>query len=721
MTRENDLEALSTDKPITNPKEDRLGYDSFAQYLTRIICKALPNDGLVIGIQGPWGSGKTSLLNLIVHHLKHMPEEEKPLTVQLNLWGFTTREDLTRRFLGQLEGVLSKGKGLSKKAIRLLSEFLEVVAELPLPYTSSGKTISRLLRREKVLPNLKKELVNKLKKQKKKILVVIDDVDRLTADEIRQLFGLVKAVADFPKVIYLLAYDKNVVVKALEEVQKIPGEDFLEKVVQIPINLPMPDKTSLRKIFFEQLGAILKDIPEYLFDQAYWSNVYWEGIDHFLATPRDIVRLTNALSVILPAVKDEVNPVDFVAIETLRLFCPIAYDIVRENPTVFTGYADYSKDKHLLDELKSFHDYWLKQVSPKDQLPVKRLLVRLFPKFESVWSNISYTQGWESTWRKQLQVCSPDIFPVYFQFALPEGLISNPELKAILALSKDTGAFGKKLIELANQKRPDGTTKAGALLERLEDYTQKEIPLEYIPAIVQAFFSVGDQLLRPEDESKGLLDLGNDIRIGRIIWQLLNRLPELERFEILKEAIKNGEAISIIVEEVTTIGQQHGKYGSELKPEEKRLLNVEHLEELEKLVLGKIRESANRGYLLQAPQLPHILYRWCDWEKPEGEAEEWVQKIISTDEGLLFFLEKFLQKSYVQSASDAFPRVRYRLDPKSLEPFLDPSKIVDRVQNILVNEKLTKTEKQQIALKQFLREYDLRRQGKDPLFEFEEE
>jgi hypothetical protein len=71
----------------------------------------------------------------------------------------------------------------------------------------------------------KKAIVNLLKKQKDRILIVIDDIDRLNNDQIRQVFQLVTAVANFPNVTYLLSFDKEIVVNALAEVQKGNGEE----------------------------------------------------------------------------------------------------------------------------------------------------------------------------------------------------------------------------------------------------------------------------------------------------------------------------------------------------------------------------------------------------------------------------------------------------------------------------------------------------------------
>jgi len=713
MAKPEYLTFLSSDKPLSDPKDDRLGYAPFAKHLAGSICEMTPTEGLVIAIHGSWGSGKSTLLNFVVYYLRQEPESQQPVIVQFNPWWFSGHEDLIRRFFDQLQAVLNKRQYIGKVLKKRLADFADLVSETPTSYALIGKIFKRLLTSDqKDVAELKAQVEDALRKKEKRILVIIDDIDRLTQDEIRKLFRVIKAIANFPKVIYLLAFDREVVIKALAQEQGISGDEYLEKIVQVPFELPLPDKTSLQRLLSEKLAMILADTPDELFDQTYWGNVYFDGIDHFIATPRDVVRLTNTLSVTYPGVKREVNPVDFIAIETLRVFCPVAYDIIRKNPGAFVGHADTSDFSGATGEnLRSFHESWINQIPKEDKEPVKLMLKRLFPKLEAVWDNRFY-RG--TSWRKQLRICSPDKFPIYFRLAVPEGSVSNIEMKALLALTSNAKAFGAKLAELAGQKCPDGTTKVRKFLEHLEDYTEKEIPSKHIPSIVQALFNVGDQLLRPVDEQHGLFDFGNDVRVGRIIYQLLRRLDEPTRFELLKEAISKGKAITTIITVITTLGQQHGKYGArQPRPEEDRLISAPHLQELEKLALEKVRNAAEQGSLMQAPKLPRILYRWRDWAG-EKECRQWVQKLVNNnDEGLVEFLEKFLQKAFSQSLSDRVGRTHYKLDPRELEPFLEPSRIIGRVRALVANEDSKLTDNQRIALEQFIRTYEMRQQGKD--------
>lgn len=713
-----DSDVLSGDKPLTNPNDDRLGYAPFAKHLAGSIAEMAPSEGLVIGLYGSWGSGKSTVLNFVVHYLERLPEDDRPVVVRFNPWWFAGQEELTRRFFGQLRARLDRLGVLTDTARRLISEFGDLIADVPagpVPIPLIGKLLSRVIGpKAKDIVELKDSIAEMLRKQGRKIVVFVDDIDRLPSDEIRQLFSLVKVVADFPNVVYVLALDKDVATEALEPVQG-SGAPYLEKIVQVPFELPLPDRTSLRRLLFERLDVILKGTPEDMWDETYWGNVYLEGIDPFIETPRSIVRLVNILSVTYPPVVGEVNPVDFIAIEALRVFNGPVYDAVRKNPDTFAGYADGAIAGTSADRQKRFVNELLDQTEEARKDAVKQLLIRLFPRVEAIWENVIYGANSLTHWSRGRRVCHPDMFPIYFRLAVPEGSISNAEMKAFLAIAGDAKGFGTKLVELAGQHRPDGTTRARAFLERFEDYTYEDVQLEEISSVLRALFDVGDQLLRPEDERRGMVDFDNDIRIGRIVLRLLRRLEEPERFEAMKEAILNGRAISTIEHEVVVLGQEQGRYREiQPTPEQEWLVSAEHLKELESHALEKVRQAAEREELIKAPGLHSILYRWRDWAGEAGEKEvrTWARKATNTDEGLVAILESFVQTVHIQTGTDVVETKESRLDPLSLEPFLDPSEFIDRARRLTESAGLS--DHQQVAVREFVRAFDARERGEDP-------
>jgi predicted KAP-like P-loop ATPase len=709
MDKAEEVDLVSADRPLADPSEDSLGYAPFAKNIAESICKMVPAEGFVIAIYGSWGSGKTTLLNFVEAYLKQKPaEEEQPVIIRFNPWWFSGQEDLTRRFFALLETYLRRRQVVGKQVLEEIASLAELVSKIPIPELQYAGFFARLARKathEENLPDLKTSIAAALRTQSKRILIIIDDIDRLTAEEVRQLFRVVKAVADFPKITYLLAFDREVVTKALEGEQgRIPGEAYLDKIVQLPFDLPIPDRASLRRLIFSKLDTILTSSSKELFDQTYWANVYFDGIDRFISTPRDIVRLANALSVSYPAVAGEVNPVDFIAIETLRIFCPLSYDMIRKNPDMFAGHTS-GDISFSADYAKQFHDSWIKSVPEDDRTPITRLLLRLFPKLEAVWGHQHYGPEWESTWRKGLRVCAPELLPVYFRLAIPEGSLSNAEMTAILAEADDSEEFGARLVQLSRQLRPDGTTRVRAFLERLEDYTAEEIRSEAIPSIFKALFAVGDQLLVPEDEQRGILDFGNDMRMGRVIFQLLRRLDEPQRFKALKDAISQGQAISTVVHEVATLGQQHGRYGAQPKPEGEWYVNAQHLKDLEELGLEKIRQAAKQRTLLHAKDFIHILYRWEDWANKE-EVRQWINEVTADDKTLAVFVAHFLVSSFRQTMTDRVGTKFYKLDYESLAHFLELPNVIERIKRIADDPSFT--EQERIAARELDQQYGRR-------------
>ena len=669
----------------------------------------VPAEGFVVAIYGPWGSGKTTLLNFLFHFFKEAPVDEQPIIVPFNPWWFSGHEKLAKHFFDQLQASLATRDGDLANLQGKIAEFADMVSELPasihIPYISIGKIAVEFTPMKSSVKNvikLKTEIAEELRKQPRRIFVTVDDIDRLNPEEIRQLFGVIKSVADFPNVVYLLTFDKKVVIEALRESQGISGENYLEKIVQFPFELPLPDRSSLYRLLFARLEDIMADTPEGLFDQTYWGNVFMRGIEHFISTPRKINLLTNTLSVTYPAVQGEVNPVDFIGIETLRIFCPEAYSMIRTYPEKFTG-REWVTSK--IDQLRVFQESWVTQITEENREAVRGLLSQLFPKLGEMWGDLGYDPPNEATWRKQLRICSPDIFPIFFHLGLPQGDISNAEIMVILSLAGNPQEFSARLLELAAQARPDGFTRLHAFLDRVMDYIGKEIAVESIPSIFLSLFDVGDQFVRSEDEGSGKLPIGNDQRVAQIILQLLRRLPWKTRFEALRQAIIRGKAVFLSAKIVMELGRLSDQHAGEERPKAEALIRRDDQAGLADLVLAKVRQAAANDSLLQCPKLPEILSLWRDLA---GNAEPvtWVNQVVRDDHNLAILLEKFMEKDFSHSMMQVHGEPRYRLNQKILTPFLDPGSILDRARALTESELLGQPQKD--ALRQFLKHCELK-------------
>lgn len=579
--QQTEINDISADSSLVDPEKDLLGHASFAKYLADSICKMSFPEGFVIAVYGSWNSGKSTLLNFLVHYLQQKPNGEQPIIVPFNPWLFSGSQDITRRFFEQLQEVLSQVQPVSKGLKDRIADFANLISETPIPYAQTGKAVATFLNDDdKEASEIKEEVEDKLAKQQQRIVVTIDDIDRLPVEDIMQLFRIFKAIPNFNNVVYVLVFDKEVVMKTITDNKETLREINLEKIINVAFELPTPNKTSLRRLLFKKLETIFAEIEKQEFDQIRWSDIYFQGIDHFITNISNIAHFTNTVTVTYPAVKGEVNPVDFLAIESLRVFCPIIYGIICQNPQIFAGELDSS-----INELKSLLNTWIAQLPDEDKQPIKNLLMHLFPKLKYLWSNNYLGREEKCEWRKQLRVCSLEIFPIYFRLTLSAGELSHTQIKAILDLAGEADAFRDHLIKLAKQKRPDGTTQVRVFLEQLENYPEQDIPVNYIPSIVEALFDVSEQLLlSQDDESQGILDLGYEIIIRRFISKFLRRVDEKSRFELLKKAITHGKGLAIVNHEIATLKQQskYDQHKSNLA--EVWLVNPKHLKELEEMI-----------------------------------------------------------------------------------------------------------------------------------------
>ena len=187
-----------------------------------------------------------------------------------------------------------------------------------------------------------------MSERENRFVVYIDDIDRLVPNQINAICQLVKSVADFENIIYVLSYDQEVVINALNHIHKDRGADYLQKIVQVPLNLPETRPEDIRKLFHDYLNKVF-DFGKTNTNEEQekrWSKVFEGFIFKELKTVRDVKRLTNSLLFNYEQLKGEVNIVDYVFIETLKVFHSDLFSLIKENRFLFS-YAAINTSNYL--------------------------------------------------------------------------------------------------------------------------------------------------------------------------------------------------------------------------------------------------------------------------------------------------------------------------------------------------------------------------------------
>ncbi|RYX86892.1 hypothetical protein EON73_02480, partial [bacterium] len=187
------------------------------------------------------------------------------------------------------------------------------------------------LAKEKDLSQLKKDIDDILIKSKVKLYITIDDIDRLTPSEITDIFQLVKLSGNFANTIFILAYDQNVVVSALKNQFGENGKKYIEKIVQIDYTLPSISKQNIERIFIDSLIALFPkgELQEELI--ALTDSIKKTKIVSYFTSLRDIYRYNNSLKLRLSSVFNDLNVINFLLIESLRIFDYSTYEFIIEN------------------------------------------------------------------------------------------------------------------------------------------------------------------------------------------------------------------------------------------------------------------------------------------------------------------------------------------------------------------------------------------------------
>jgi hypothetical protein len=148
---------------------------------------------------------------------------------------------------------------------------------------------------ERSLEERRSDLEKELNTRTTPVVVIIDDIDRLPADRVALMFQLIKAMADLPKFVYLLLFQRDTVEKCLDRVGNDDGARFLEKIVQVGLDLPHIAKLEVEKILFDGLNIILAETKAPTFDQTRLGNIYVGGLDTYFRTIRDVKRYLTTL------------------------------------------------------------------------------------------------------------------------------------------------------------------------------------------------------------------------------------------------------------------------------------------------------------------------------------------------------------------------------------------------------------------------------------------
>lgn len=654
----------NSDRPLSNPDDDKYGFVELSSRLAGPIVHATTGEGLVVGIEGQWGVGKTTLLEFLDHTLRHA-KIEGLRTITLAPWLQGDRVGLSTELLAKLgEALDAENKETQKKAKQ--KEFketigryailagrgsvsvLEVAGDL-LPGGSMAKRATKLATDalESVIGGgtileLKAAIRNRIAESGLRFVVVIDDLDRLEPSQAAEVVRVVRSVADFPRVVYVLSYDRDVLAHALEQSLGVKdGARYLQKVVQLSLPMPAFEPFDLRVQLREELLSLYGE-----FEGASPNKVIQEDLERaidsagaFLNTPREVTLVTNAVRFAWHASRLDTYYPDVCRVQIYKIVRRDLYDWLEGylgvRSILVTNAGRLSTAERARFGMKLY------EVLPDDDTSSNSIytlsgIVPGLSRDENAEKRVfggSYARE-VNTMIDRKRLGSPIHSRAYFAFAIPKTVMSDRDWNAFLqAAGSDRNELERLILYYAETQRPVGGSWLRHVLDRMDESAIERMNSAQLKGVLLAFANVMDDILRLG--RPWIPFLGSDEqRAASIAWAILRRLRSVDPEGVgvvLSEALEDGRAVNWLVGEfIRTEIFARGEAGDGGHSSNDPALANDEIDHARSTLGIRIEEVASDGKILDLPKPSRFLWGWRAL-KGEEAVRTWVAAIIQDD------------------------------------------------------------------------------------------
>lgn len=409
----------------------------------------------MIALIGSWGSGKSSILEMVrdsIDEVDRGESEDSPewRVAEFNPWIHSDSLSMYMGFYSELRACLPGGERWSE-ARESIGNWIQNAAPLGklggimrVDASTAFEKIAEKIAGDTSAATKKEKVEEALKESSVSILVVMDDLDRLTPEELLEVFKMIRLVGRLPNVYYLLSYDEKTLMDVLCRTDlafadQVRARSYLEKMIQVRLDMPALGDAQRAHLVNSSLGAVLENneisLPESSLQAI--ASLWAEALAARLTTPRGIRRFFAQVDSSYVTVADEVNFIDFLALTFLRTHEPRVYYGLQGHRQELTMRAGVStvglhnespKDK--LTRWRQHVQSW--GVAPEHQDGVLAILAKLFLPVRYAVEGMEYGRDWLSDVAKHKGVGHADYFSRYFFFGVPSDDIPDSVVDAAL-------------------------------------------------------------------------------------------------------------------------------------------------------------------------------------------------------------------------------------------------------------------------------------------------
>ncbi len=451
-------QVVAPDRPAL---DDELGTKEIAISLADQVLATTGGPGITFGIEGKWGSGKSTVLGFMIQELEHREYRrpmKSPLIVNFNPWWFSGVDDLRLQFINEIRAQLTPRKRWIAVTSRVLASLRIFSESIPLPQAVVASSLTRFVEslvrpRGAGANELRERLTRDLVRSGRPVIIIVDDIDRLTPDETRPMLSLLKSVSELPLTSLVMAYDREVMDSLTSDWSG--DQSFVEKIIHVPVTMPSIDSSRMHRWLIDQLDLLIEDVDQdFLWDSHLWLRGVFPALRELIETPRDVRRYLNALGTAYPPLRHEVNATDFFALQAVATFVPAVFARLGVARRLLTGGSDVLVNSHSDEAAKARLSEIIDAAPVGKRQPVRALLKALFSEAERLLPPPTSIRTGRSRGEEfaQRRASDPVLIDLYFQRSM--GITAAPRQYVLKFLQRGRGDLAR---ELRDADRGDDT------------------------------------------------------------------------------------------------------------------------------------------------------------------------------------------------------------------------------------------------------------------------
>lgn len=518
------------DKKLLLLEEKEVDYDllnrkSIINQLYNTIINCEPATNFTIGLNGKWGSGKTTIIKNVLRIMNDNDLLDNYIIVNFNPWKYDDEKVILKAFLNEILNNIQFSIDESTKET-LIQDVINVVFDSKI--ASLGNLLNKEFKKLNTESEISSVVNNYLLNNDKKMLIIIDNLDRIDSEKAFFLIKCIDSIIKFKKTINILLYDEDIIDEILD--QKFNnGKKYMNKLVQLKIDVPEVDIYTLNNIKEKIANNLLVNNHTFI---DFINNEQYE-FDNI----RELKRYVNSIissNVYNGSILDSDDDSN---LKYIKSVCPKLYYEIWENKTYFITYdRRYDYDIYILDyeklnkDTKNFYNELFKNKEYKKYVSI---LSKMFPSIENYSKNnkpfsehIDEANYNESVIR--CKICNARYFDLYFTREENDFIRLNKDVESLVNSINNKEEFEQVFVDLVNKYNSDELKVFAEILNINLFKISDNKALETILCLYRSENLFKDRIL--------FFELDSYQRFCIVIADLLSKLTDQE-FEKFKKAV----------------------------------------------------------------------------------------------------------------------------------------------------------------------------------------